>query len=129
MYYVESPTLHAVAGCWTDQTTIKLGPVLIAVYGATSVDDDLELFVDRHGKAALSPVVMATIEYLKGETTRRGVADDLEIPAVEAIAVTQAIERIITVVKGHDPTLIEVSFDIDVHDRALDQSSYQRADE
>ena len=118
-----------VSGNWTDQATIELGPVLIAVYGATSVDDDLKLFVDRHGKAALAPVVMSTIEYLKGETTRRGVANDLDIPAVEAIAVTQAIERIITVVKDHDPTLTGVSFDVDVHDRALDQSPYQRADE
>ena len=118
-----------VTGNWTGETTLELGPVIVAVYGATSVDDDLELFVDRHGKAALAPAVTATIDYLKGNTTRRGVADDLGVPAVEAIAVTQAIERIIAVVKAHDPTLDDVTFDVDVHDRAIEQAPYQRANE
>ena len=118
-----------VSGNWTDETTLELGPVIIAVYGATSVDDDLELFVDRHGKAALAPAVTATMEYLQGNTTRRGVADDLGVPAVEAIAVTQAIERIIAVVKDHDPTLDDVTFDVDVHDRAVEQAPYRRIDE
>lgn len=118
-----------VSGNWTDETTIELGPVIIAVYGATSVDDDLELFIDRHGKAALAPAVTATIEYLKGEVTRRGVADKLGVPAVEGIAITQAIERIIVVVKDHDPTLSAIAFEVDVHDRAIEQTPYQGADE
>lgn len=118
-----------VSGNWTDETTLELGPVIIAVYGATSIDDDLELFVDRHGKAALAPAVTATIDYLKGNTTRRGVADGLGVPAVEAIAVTQAIERIIAVVKDHDPTLDDVTFDGDVRDRSIEEAPYQRLDE
>ena len=73
--------------------------------------------------------VTATMEYLAGNTTRRGVADDLGIPAVEAIAVTQAIERIIAVVKDHDPTLEDVTFDVNVHDRAIEQAPYHRIDE
>jgi hypothetical protein len=118
-----------VSGDWTDETTLELGPAIIAVYGATSVDDDLELFIDRHGKAALAPAVMATITYLRGETTRRGIAEQLGIPAVEAIAVTQAIERIIAVVKDYDPTLNDSTFEVAVHDRAIEQGPYQRADE
>ena len=118
-----------VSGNWTDETTLELGPVIVAVYGATSVDDDLELFVDRHGKAALAPAVTATMEYLAGNTTRRGVAGDLGIPAVEAIAVTQAIERIIAVVKDHDPTIDDITFDVDIYDRAIEQAPYQRSDE
>jgi len=118
-----------VSGDWTDEITLEFGPAIIAVYGATSVDDDLELYVDRHGKAALAPAVMGTIAYLQGETTRRGVADDLGIPAVEAIAVTQAIERVLAVVKDFDPTLNDVTFEVDVHDRANNQGPYQRADE
>lgn len=118
-----------VSGDWTDETTLELGPAIIAVYGATGVDDDLELFVDRHGKAALAPAVMATLAYLRGETTRRGVADKLDIPAVEAIAVTQATDRIIAVVTDHDPTLSDITCEVDVHDRAIEQGPYQRADE
>jgi hypothetical protein len=117
-----------VSGNWTGETTIELGPVLIAVYGATCVDEDLELFVDRHGKAALAQAVTATLEYLAGETTRRGVADDLGVPAVEAIAATQVIEQIIAVVKDHDPTLTDISLDVEMHERALTQAPYQRPD-
>ena len=120
---------EAVNGDWTEQTTLEIGPTIIAVYGATSVDDDLELFVDRHGKAALAPMFMATLAYLQGDTTRRGVADDLGVPALEAIAVTQAIERIIAVVKDHDPTISDITFELDVHDRAIEQGPYQPADE
>lgn len=118
-----------VSGVWRDETAVELGPVLIAVFGATSVADDLELFMERHGKVALVPAVTATIEYLDGETTRRGIAENLGVPAVEAIAVSQVIERIIAVVKDHDPTLDERTFDVDVPDRAIEQGPYQHADE
>jgi hypothetical protein len=120
---------NPVSGNWTGETTVELGPVIVAVYGATSVDDELKLFVDRHGKAALAPAVTATIEYLKGNTTRRGAADILDVPAVEGIAVTQVIERIIAIVGTHDPTLDDVTFEVDVHARALDQAPYQHSDE
>ncbi|WP_276258027.1 DUF7437 domain-containing protein [Haloglomus litoreum] len=118
-----------VSGNWTDETTIELGPVIIAVYGATGVDEDLELFVDRHGRAALAPAVTATVEYLEGKTTRRGVADALGVPAVEGIAVTQAIERIVAVVKPYDPTLDGTSFEVAVHDRAIERAPYRHADD
>ncbi|WP_199241435.1 hypothetical protein [Halorubrum sp. ARQ200] len=118
-----------VSGDWTDEITLEFGPAIIAVYGATSVDDDLELYVDRHGKAALAPAVMGTINYLQGETTRRGVADDVGVPAVEAIAVTQAIERVLVVVKDSDPTLSDVTFEVNVHERAIERGPYERADE
>lgn len=117
-----------VTGVWNSETSIELGPTVIAVYGATSVDDDLELFVARHGKAALAPAINATIEYLNGDTTRRGVAEALDVPAVEGIAVSQAIERIIGVVHTADPTLTEVVGEVDLHERALD-APYQRGNE
>lgn len=117
-----------VSGDWTDEMTLELGLAIIAVYGAIVVDDP-ELFVDRHGKAALAPAVMVTLTYLRGEIMRRGVADKLGVPAVEALAVTQAIERIIAVVKEHDPTLDDIAFEVDVHERAIEQGVYQRADE
>lgn len=118
----------AVSGDWTDETTLELGPAMVAVYGATGVDEDLDLFVDRHGKAALAPAILATIDYLMGDTTRRGVADELGVPAVEGIAATQAIERILAVVKPHDPTLGDSPFEIAVDDRAIEQGPYQPGD-
>jgi hypothetical protein len=63
------------------------------------------------------------------DVIRRGVGETLDIPSVEAIAVTQAIEQIIAVVKPYDPTLEGDTFEITVHDRSLDEGPYQRADE
>jgi len=119
----------AVSGVWSGEATVEFGPVLIAVFGATTANDDLQLFVQRHGKAALAPAVMGTIEYLLGKTTRRGVAEELNVSAVEGIAVTQAIEGIVALVKDHDPTLDDISFEVPVHERALEQTLYQRADD
>lgn len=118
-----------VSGAWTGERTLELGPAIIAVYGATGVDDDLKLFIDRHGKPALAPAVLATLAHLQENTTRRGIANELGITAVEAIAVTQVIEQIIAVVKDHDPTLNDITFEEDMHDRAIKQGPYQRADE
>jgi hypothetical protein len=114
-----------VSGHWTTEIAFELGPVLIAAYGATGVDDELELFVDRHGKETLVSAVTATIEYLKGNTTRRGVARKLDIPAAAGIAVTQSIEPIIAIVGSHDPMLNDVTLEVDVHERALEQSPYR----
>lgn len=118
-----------VTGVWNSETSVELGPTVIAVYGATTVDDDLELFVERHGKAALAPAINKTIEYLTGNTTRRGVAAALDVPAVEGIAVSQAIERIIGVVRDADPALTDIITEMDIHDRALEDAPYQRANE
>jgi hypothetical protein len=118
-----------MTGVWNSETSVELGPTVIAVYGATTVDDDLELFVDRHGKAALAPAISATIGYLTGNTTRRGVAETLDVPAVEGIAVSQAIERIIGIIHTADPTLTEIVGEVDLPDRALDDAPYQRGNE
>ncbi len=94
-----------ITGIWSGEDEFTLSPTVIAVYGATSVDDDLDLFVDRHGTSALAPAVTETVAYLRGERTRRGVAVELGVPAAEGIAVSQAIEGIVAVVVDADPTL------------------------
>lgn len=118
-----------VIGFWNSETTVTLSPTLIAVYGATAVDNDLALFVDRHGKAALAPAISATIEYLNGNTTRWGIAAALDVPAVEGIAVSQAIEQIIGVVRNADPSLEDLSDAVEIHERAIEQAPYQRDNE
>lgn len=115
-----------ITGNCTGEATLELGPGIIAVFGATSVDDDLELFVERHGKTALAPTIAETVKFLEGKRTRRGVADELGVPAVEGIAVTQEIERIIVLLKDHDPTLSDITIDIDVPDLAVERGPYQR---
>ncbi|WP_049947664.1 DUF7437 domain-containing protein [Candidatus Halobonum tyrrellensis] len=115
---------NPVSGQWTSDGTVKLGPAIIAVYGATSVDDNLYRFMDRHGRAALMPAILATLEYLKGEATRRGVSEMLDVPAVEGIAVSQAIEPILVVVKEYDALLNNIDFEVDTHPRTVELGPY-----
>lgn len=111
-----------VAGMWNGAEPI--GPVMIAVYGAIELDDDIELFVERHGKAKLSSAIAQTIEYLRGNTSRRGAADALGVPAVEGIAITQAIEKIIYLLKDIDPAIPADEFEVSLPDRALEDAPY-----
>lgn len=115
-----------VAGTWTDKDTITIGPAVIAAYGVTTIHDDLELFVDRHGKAALVPAVTETLRYMTGEQTRRGVADALNVPAVEGIAVSQVIEPVIGVVADADPTLGDLTFEVEIRAQGNEDSLYHR---
>lgn len=111
-----------VAGTWNGVEPIA--PVLIAVYGAIELDDDIELFVERHDKAKLSSAIAQTIEYLRGNTSRRGAADALGVPAVEGIAITQAIEKIVYLLKDLDPAIPADEFEVSLPDRALEDAPY-----
>ncbi|WP_425499639.1 DUF7437 domain-containing protein [Halogeometricum luteum] len=117
-------TAWPVYGIWTSELTVGIGPVVIAVYGATAISGDLSRYADRHGQEAIIPAVSATIKYLRGDLTRRGDATELNVSMAEGIAVTQAIEPIVAVVRDFDPLLRDASFEVDVHARVLDKAPY-----
>ncbi|MGQ3330625.1 DUF7437 domain-containing protein [Halorubrum sp. FL23] len=104
------------------ETRILFDPLTIAAYGASGEVSEIELFVDRHGKAKLLMAVEQTRAYLSGEVTRRGAADRLNVDEIEAISITQALEPIIALfVKAG---LIDDSFEHDVHDRKIRNTPY-----
>lgn len=113
-----------IVGTWDGAAALSVSPAVIAVYGATARDDDLELFTDRHGVSALAPAVTETLAYLRGDRTRRGVADALGVPATEGIAVSQAVEAVVAVVADADPTLDRTAFAVETHDRAVADCPY-----
>ncbi|NGM69082.1 hypothetical protein G6M89_08680 [Natronolimnobius sp. AArcel1] len=112
----------SVSGMWNGVEPI--GPAMIAVYGAIELNEDIQLFVDRHGKSKLSSAIAQTIEYLRGNTSRRGAADALGVPAVEGIAITQAIEKIVYLLKDLDPSIPADEFEVSLPDRALEEAPY-----
>jgi hypothetical protein len=120
--------VNPVTGTWQTEQAFTLSPTVIAVYGASTHDDDLDLFLDRHGTSALAPAVAETLAYLRGEQTRRGVATALGVPAAEGIAVSQAIEGIVAVLVDVDPTLDEESFTVEIHERVLKATPYTPSD-
>lgn len=120
---------ESVVGTWQGTETFGVSPTLIAVYGASTRDDDLELFRDRHGTSALAPAVTETLAYLRGEQTRRGVAAELGVPATEGVAVSQAIEAIVAVVGRADPTVDTDALSVEVHERVVADCPYTLRDD
>ncbi|MBP2252673.1 hypothetical protein J2754_003019 [Halarchaeum solikamskense] len=116
-------TAEPVVGTWeTEAAELVVSPVVIAVYGASTVDDDLEYFLERYGEATLLHAIVETDAYLQGEQTRRGLATALDVPSAAGIAVSQAIEAIIGRVSPVDPAFPDYSGD--VHVRAIDDAPY-----
>ena len=62
--------------------------------------------------------------YLRGHTSRRGAADAIGVPAVEGIAITQAIEKIVYLLKDLDPAIPADEFEVSLPDRALEDAPY-----
>lgn len=113
-----------VVGTWTGDGTLEVSPTAVAVYGASDRDDNLDLFCDRHGADALFSATEETLAFLRGEQTRRGVAERLGVPATEGIAVSQVIEAVVAVVAPVDPTLDAERLTAETHDRVVADSPY-----
>jgi hypothetical protein len=98
-----------------DGDTFHVTPTLIAAIGAVETNDEIDAFYERHGLATLAAALGKTRDHLTGRVTRRMVASDLDVAAVEGIAVTMELEELIRDMAPHDPHLdvptFEPSFD------------------
>lgn len=91
--------------------TVTVTPTIIAAYGAKNQVDDIELFLDRHGRAKLVEAVEYTIAYLDGDLSRRSIGVEMELSSVEAIAITQALEPIVALLHTVDESTPELAQD------------------
>lgn len=105
-----------------DGATVTVTPTIIAAYGAKNQVDDIDLFLDRHGKAKLVEAVEYTTEYLDGGLSRRSIGIDMELSAVEAIAITQALEPIVALLRTVDTPAPE--FESEAHAQPLADAPY-----
>lgn len=105
-----------------DGATVTVTPTIIAAYGAKSQDDDISLFLDRHGKAKLVEAVEYTTEYLDGGLSRRSIGVEMGLSSVESIAITQALEPIVALLRTVDTSTPE--FEHDAHTRTMADTPY-----
>lgn len=105
-----------------DNGAVTVTPTIIATYGAKAQVEDISLFLDRHGRAKLVEAVEYTIAYLHGEFTRRSIGAQMDLSAVEAIAITQAIEPIVALLRPVDDVIPELEHE--VHKRKLTTAPY-----
>jgi len=105
-----------------DGATVTVTPTIIAAYGAKNQIDDIDLFLDRHGKAKLVEAVEYTTEHLDGGLSRRSIGVEMGLTSVESIAITQALEPIVALLRAVDTSTPELEHE--AHTRTMADTPY-----
>jgi len=75
--------------------TRTVTPVLVAAIARSEEDDDLAVFVDRHGIDGLAKALDYAFEYVGGTVNHRIAARELDLSPLEAEVVLQALEPVV----------------------------------
>lgn len=78
----------------TDGETRTVTPALIAAVAHREDDEDLDVYVDRHGIDGLVVALDYAAEYVDGSVNHRIAARELDVSPLEAEIVLQALEPI-----------------------------------
>jgi len=78
----------------TDGQTQTITPALIAAVARRETDDDIDLFVERHGLDRLASALNYAYEYVDGTVNHRITARELELSPLEAEIILQALEPV-----------------------------------
>lgn len=76
----------------TDGETQTTTPVLIAAVARREVNEDIDVYIERHGLDGLTAALEYAFEYVDGTVTHRIAARELDISPLEAEIVLQALE-------------------------------------
>ncbi|MFC7133536.1 MULTISPECIES: DUF7437 domain-containing protein [Salinibaculum] len=91
----------------TGEGEIAATPVFIIAIGEQTDNDDIAVFVDRHGVAKLGAALHYTFRVRAGELTQRTAASRLDVHPVEAMTVFDALLEVIESAVEYDPYLSE----------------------
>jgi DNA-binding MarR family transcriptional regulator len=79
----------------TDGETRTITPALIAAVARRDENEDIEVFVDRHGLDGLATALDYAFEYVDGTVNHRIAARELDISPLEAEIILQALEPVV----------------------------------
>lgn len=85
-----------------DDETRTITPELIAAIARRSEDEDLDVFVDRHGIDGLAIALEYAREFVDGTVNHRIAARELDLSPLEAEIVLQALEPIVLEHRDHE---------------------------
>jgi DNA-binding MarR family transcriptional regulator len=80
----------------TDGETRTITPALIAAVARREDDEDIDIFVERHGLDGLAAALEYAVEYVEGTVTHRITARELDLSPLEAEVILQALEPVAT---------------------------------
>lgn len=103
-------TVHA------DDDTYEITPTFIVALARSETNENIQLFLDRHGTAGLATAVEYAREYVRGGMTARVMAREQEMPVLEAETILQELREVILDIEPE----IEGVADIEALDAAVD---------
>lgn len=75
--------------------TRTITPELVDAVARREDDEDIDLYVERHGIDGLATALEYARERVEGTVTHRTMADELDLPALEAEIILQALEPVV----------------------------------
>lgn len=84
-----------------DEYTVT--PTLIAAFGRSPHDQDLDLLLERHGLGKLAAALTYAVPYADGEMSERVAARELDLQSAFGIAVLQALRDVVLKMESVDP--------------------------
>ena len=105
----------------TDEGTFQITPTLLVALAQRDSNENIELYIDRHGISGLATAIEYARAYAESEMTARIMAREQEIPVLEAETILQELQEIIVDVED------DISTDLDIE--ALDADVDEQIDE
>jgi DNA-binding transcriptional ArsR family regulator len=78
----------------TDGETQTITPALIAAVARRDEDEDIDVYIDRHGLDGLAAALEYASEYVDGTVNHRIAARELDLSPLEAEIILQALEPV-----------------------------------
>jgi DNA-binding Lrp family transcriptional regulator len=103
----------------TDEDSYKITPALFVALARRETNENIQLFLDRHGVSGLATALEYARDYVQGRMNARIMAREQDLPELEAETILQEIRDVLLDV---DPNL-EESPDVDELDAAVDERS------
>jgi hypothetical protein len=94
----------------------RITPILLVARARADANENIGLYVDRHGIGGLATAIEYARSYVQGETNARLMARDLNIPVLEAETILQELRGIIQEVEPESAAEV----DLDELDAAVD---------
>ena len=103
----------------TDDDSYHITPALFVALARRETNENIQLFLDRHGVGGLATGLEYARDYVQGRMNARTMAREQDLPVLEAETILQELRDVLLDV---DPDL-EESPDIDELDAAVDERS------
>ncbi|MFC7079603.1 DUF7437 domain-containing protein [Halorussus caseinilyticus] len=78
-----------------DDETRTITPELVDAVARREHDEDIDVYIDRHGIDGLATALEYARQRIEGSVTHRVMARELDVPAVEAEIILQALEPVV----------------------------------